>query len=305
MRRRLLIFSVGLALSITLKPILTTAQQNAEQQRGENQNLPPANGQNEQRQGNENRGDGGSIQPATNAPITTEHQITVISQPTTEPKQERSTQEPKTILSKFVNATVDQWPNVGILIVAAFTLRYAKRAYTANRDAANEAKRQADAAQDMLRLSHRPKLIVRKITIPAMDKLNNNRTPMGEITSEMNGWYEIANIGGTVAEIVHVKEGIHTDTHLPMERPDSSNAGRNIIKQLTAGEACRIEFPMVNLSETDTVDIMDKKADAFFIVSIEYLDGAHIKRTTSACRKWDQQVRRFVTVNNPDYEYAD
>lgn len=163
----------------------------------------------------------------------------------------------------------------------------------------------ANAADEMFRLTHRPKLIIRNVVIHGMAKLNS-QTPMNEQSTVLNGYYTVANVGGLPAILKKRKEGTWCDNKgLPMERPDRENPGKICSDVIAPGESREFSFHDMVLSAEDAVALVFQKTTAYFLVQIEYTDGAGIKRQTSACRKFFQDIKRFGRIEDPDYEYAD
>jgi hypothetical protein len=163
----------------------------------------------------------------------------------------------------------------------------------------------ANAADEMFRLTHRPKLIIRNVVIHGMAKLNS-QTPMTEQSTVLNGYYTVANVGGLPAILKKRKEGTWCDNKgLPMERPDRENPGKICNDVIAPGESTEFSFHDMVLSTEDAVDLVLQKTTAYFLVQIEYTDEAGIKRQTSACRKFFQDIKRFGRIEDPDYEYAD
>jgi hypothetical protein len=163
---------------------------------------------------------------------------------------------------------------------------------------------QTKITQKELRLTHRPKRIVRKIAIPALKSLNR-KSPMNDWTQEMKGYYWLANVGGLTATVTSTLEGIWVANGLPMEIPGEGDNGRKMNIILKPGESQKINHPDTVIPAEDAMDLIEGKANAFVIVRIEYIDEAGIIRNTSACRRYDPTTEQFTRVDNPDYEYAD
>jgi hypothetical protein len=164
--------------------------------------------------------------------------------------------------------------------------------------------RQTKATEELLRLTHRPKVVVRNIVIPELTKLNR-RTPMNEFTQKLTGYYTVANTGGIAATINHVIEGTWCEKGLPMERPDRKQPGRKVNIALAPGESKEVDFLSITLSERDATALIFGDSSAYFLVRIRYADEKGFVRETSACRKFDPDAMSFTRVDNPDYEYAD
>jgi hypothetical protein len=53
------------------------------------------------------------------------------------------------------------------------------------------------------------------------------------------------------------------------------------------------------------IDIINGTIKLYAMGWIRYADGQNVTRETRFCRIWNASERRFGTVDNPDYEYAD
>jgi hypothetical protein len=189
-----------------------------------------------------------------------------------------------------------QWALVPVTAIAAV---YAYRAFT-------QARRQADAADAMIRLTHRPRIIVRNVVIENIEKLNRSTSDRNLLDidfSDFKGHYTLANIGGTVAKQVHISHGIYVGTALPMERPATQTI--KPVPALQPGVAQSIALPAIALSPGNGVAVKNEKADIYWLSLIKYADELGNVRETSICRRFDRQAKRFVRVEDSDYEYAD
>jgi hypothetical protein len=160
---------------------------------------------------------------------------------------------------------------------------------------------QTKATQETLRLTHRPKIVVRNIVIPELARLNR-KTAMTQWTQNLTGHYTVVNTGGLPATITRLIEGTWCGKTLPMERPDRGHSGKTVAMKLSSGESREIDFGNIFLAAEDTVDLIDADTKAFFLVQVEYIDEERIKRRTSACRCFDPTTNAFTIEMNPDYE---
>ena len=103
-------------------------------------------------------------------------------------------------------------------------------------------------ARDSIKLTHRPKIIIRSVVIPWIEILNR-RTPMKTIASadldaeQLGGFFYAVNIGNQPATIIGLDEYMLFTDRLPMERPYESGKERRILNiKLQPGEACKIPF---------------------------------------------------------------
>jgi hypothetical protein len=153
-------------------------------------------------------------------------------------------------------------------------------------------------------LLHRPKITVRNVVVRGLEHLNRS-SPMSKWTQDLTGYYAVVNLGGTPAIIERVIEGAWVLKELPMERPDRNNVGREMRIHIKPGGSAEVNFEHITLSMDDTLDLIEGKSHAYFIARIQYSDTGKIRRETSTCRVFDPTLKRFVRVDNPDYEYSD
>ena len=110
MGRRLLIFIAGLALSITLKPTPTTAQQREAKQN--DAKLTPADRKAKKDQSDK---DAEKPEPIPPSPITIQGTVTAINQPSPEEKAEQAKKQAETVWERAL--APERWPDIGLVIV--------------------------------------------------------------------------------------------------------------------------------------------------------------------------------------------
>jgi hypothetical protein len=185
----------------------------------------------------------------------------------------------------------------GAIIVGLWTLWVIHRQTTA-------IEQQAGIMERQTVLAYRPKIVIRNIVIHGLEKLDR-QTPMNQWSTDLTGFYTVANVGGTPTTVRRIIDGAWVEKGLPMERPDRSNVGRTVNIPLAPGESIEIDFGHIALTGEDACDLIEGKSIAYFLGRIEYIDSSKIVRETSACRTFDPKVKHFIRVDNPDYEYSD
>jgi hypothetical protein len=231
--------------------------------------------------------------------------------PTTESRQNTGNQpsyadtEKAIVIRKPVTVTVkgDWWNytyvilNGCLVLIAAFGVCVAIGSLKA-------IERQAKSLKEEIRLTHRPRLIVRNIVIAGLENLNR-KTSMNKWSQKLTGYYTVANVGGLPATIQWIGEGAWVEKVLPMKRPDQEQPGRNVTVQLEPGESKQLNFGEIVFDVEDACDLIDGKSRAFFLARIRYRDLAGISRETGVCRVFDGTLQYFVRTDNTDYEYSD
>jgi hypothetical protein len=143
-----------------------------------------------------------------------------------------------------------------------------------------ETRHQADAAIETARtaasefaLSHRPKLIIRNVVLP-----------IGNTLELADGSFAVANIGDLPAEITNAHCEILIAKDLPMRRPYEENHIGNI------PTAAHVVNPF----------------NVYAVGYVRYVDKRHQNpRRTVFARIYDYRLKRFIPVEQSDYEYSD
>ena len=216
-----------------------------------------------------------------------------------EPNIEQETSDAKKQPQRFWERAFgpDTWSQWALVIFAGVAAGFAYMAFAATR-------RQANATEQMLLLTHRPKIIIRNVVIPEL-LITNRDTPMNQLTDTFEGYYYVANVGGQPATIRRTTEAIMTGPDLPMERPDKNLSERSISITLAPGESRKVSLDETTLPTQDVCLLINAEINAYLLLLIEYTDTTGTVRHTSACRKFDPASKCFVKVDNPDYEYTD
>ncbi len=311
MLRKLLISIAALALTITLKPIPTTAQVRNGQQpsrasqaassqaggqpaQGANQNQPTAN------QGGES---GTSV-------------VVTVNQPPTEPRQAEP--RPNTANNDGGGGGLANWFIVALTAVIALVgiLQWlsikrqadamdgqlaAMRAQltTADENTAIN-RRSTDLTYQALNMTHRARLTVRNVTID-----------LAFATSIKDGKAWVTNTGYGPAMILKAYATWIIEDRLPMENPAlAAIVGEHPIdKTLNSGEILQLDLPTtaeMDLSEYRALHERGTGTKSIYLVGVvKYRDNLTHLRRTFFCRRFDPQLQRFVKVDDPDYEYEE
>ena len=153
--------------------------------------------------------------------------------------------------------------------------------------------------------THRPRLLVRNIVVPQLDKLNRN-TPMNEMEEAyQQGFdvtFDVVNAGSTVGKSVSGSAHISITSALRMKHPDEKPF---IFGQLEGGES-RSETVRIDTLAPDLIcRLIDGDVLCYVIGVLRYEDSGGVKRKTGFCRKFNPDTARFEAEKNPDYEYTD
>jgi hypothetical protein len=169
-----------------------------------------------------------------------------------------------------------------------------------------ETRKTAEATRQSILLTHRPKLIVRNVVSPQLETLYPNLSPEEALRSNAGNWFEgyfqVANIGGTPAVIQSIHSNILIDGTLPMKRIYNINQINKI--RLEAGESKQIDLTRIQVSAETQGLLARDRIYVYVIGLIAYTDGLGIRRETAFCRRLDRTLQRLVTVQDHDYEYA-
>jgi len=157
--------------------------------------------------------------------------------------------------------------------------------------------------------THRPRLIIRRISLDEGD--GNYFTP-GRIHPKIQ--FIIANIGGSRATIIESNATFaRLDGLLPAIPPYSmeTNAIKCIVRE--AGQSDPPEF--LAIEDREIVRIIGGwkgctitsgySSPFYFFGYIQYRDDIDIVRRMTFCRRYNPAIKRFIDVNDPEYEYAD
>lgn len=207
MASRLIILTVGLVLSIVLRLLPVTAQQNVEPPKGSsspanrNQQNKPSNPQTQEPKSKPS--------DAPTGPVTIQGTITAIQEPSAEQKKRQSEEEAKSVWSKVF--APEQGPNLALtgiglvgVAIAIGTLKKMERQTKATEIAAEAARISSDVARDTLHITERAYLEV-------VDWRHDAISP----NVPLNISYGIRNSGRTPAFLLESYISRHIDPNAP------------------------------------------------------------------------------------------
>ena len=186
------------------------------------------------------------------------------------------------------------------------TRRYAKAAETGNKiaEASNEVahtrneliREQHKAAEFVFNTQHRPRLRVRKVSIPIIDDWD---LPLQNL-----GYFEITNIGGTEAMPLYVHVNIRTSVVFGRIGEDFKDCDPG--NELFPGDSFTAKIEDSVEWEPDLVDELRQGTKPLFVIgAVGYMDRLNYTYWTGFCRKYNPTTMRFDIVKDPDYEYED
>ena len=88
--------------------------------------------------------------------------------------------------------------------------------------------------------------------------------------------------------------------------PRDRGPGEQSSTTLNPGTSAPLGIKPVTLGPSDVSDILNLKKDFYIVGWVRYVDSLGNSRETSFCRRLrHDKPRRFVPIDDPDYEYAD
>jgi hypothetical protein len=185
----------------------------------------------------------------------------------------------------------------GIVVVAYFQMRDARRSIDSSVKAASAAAASAKAADRNIALAFRPRLVVRRISL---DKWEIGG--LGEVQ------YVVANVGASAGTIVESNATIYIlrQGALPPIPPYSdafNSMGNSIIHP----------GPGVTLKEASSFLVTDQDYDrvfrvprpALYLIGYIVYDGEGGRHHMAFGRKYDAASQRFVSAEDINYEYGE
>lgn len=174
-----------------------------------------------------------------------------------------------------------------------------QRALAVAEENSRAAKESARAANEAVELgnkqfiaAHRPKLIVRRVQVIVANVYMIR--------------YEMHNVGDTPAILVENSELIwlpsHDNKSSPPEYPPGSPQGTEIASGSFTVALCT---PPPEVQDEFIFRYEARERDCFFMGKITYRDKAGTIRNTAFLRQYDPATRRFLRVEDADYEYQD
>lgn len=176
--------------------------------------------------------------------------------------------------------------------------------------------RQADLAEKQHELqrwhdftTHRPKLIIRKVLL---DEESGDYFTQASRSPSIQ--FNVANIGGSRATIIKSNATFaKIDGRLPAVPPYSMDI--NTIK-CAIREAGQSDPPeTLDIEDVEVSHIVSNwrgktitngdSSQFYFFGYIQYSDGIGTVRRMAFCRRYNPATKRFVEIDDPEYEYAD
>jgi len=174
-----------------------------------------------------------------------------------------------------------------------------------SKEAVSITKESVDLARKEFISSHRPRLIVRNVTIkpPYVEGI-----PYA-LGKPLQIEWAVVNTGDTPSKIVSGNASLLVIDHLFDARTPYSDEPDNM-KGITLAPGGAYTFIMqddriVFENPSKWHCIINKEKILYFYGFITYQDDIGIERRTAFCRKYDPAVKKFVIVNDIDYEYND
>ena len=170
--------------------------------------------------------------------------------------------------------------------------------WIATKKSADAAKESVELVQKAFIATHRPKLRVHSIYLKKINPPPEKVVNGSYITYRLN--YSIDNIGGSHTTIT--KESL-TFKRLNQPLPIPLYAVPLLIKKTIAcGESIIESF---NVEESLICSNKERGLnDLYFFGHIDYLDNIGTTRRTAFCRRYSRETKRFVKVEDEDYEYG-
>jgi hypothetical protein len=217
----------------------------------------------------------------------------VVDQETTERQSDSPEKHPKNYLSRLFSP--ENLPNIGLFIVGFIGIGSAISTL-------KKIERQTAATEKSLILQFRPKVIIRGGHVVDADRLE-------EATME----FAITNIGASAATVLETELVAKLVNH---PTPTFSFFEQSFpISLLKLGPGMgHLHTVTLDKETTAAIQQMDfdhrnksgeGKKTILFAGTLQYRDELGILRRTGIFREYSAAKRRFVSLSDPDYEYAD
>jgi hypothetical protein len=168
-------------------------------------------------------------------------------------------------------------------------------------ESADAAKRSVELAREEFIATYCPRLIIRRINI----------YQSSDVSPEIH--YEIANIGGTQAKIIAINTRLWMPDSNSMPPITPEVIGDNDLGIiLESGSVLRNKQPVptqdcgllcMQLSYHAGESVQPEQSRTYFLGHIIYRDQLDRRFETGFLRQYDFSAKRFIAVNDPDYEY--
>lgn len=187
------------------------------------------------------------------------------------------------------------------------------------RDGLEETRKATKATTDAVLMTHRPKIIVREIDIPAtltMFKVGYPTNDPDEIQRILEhdlpsartlwGKFRITNKGNNSATIILIEAVIHIGAFLPVPNPCYGQELTLPSQKLVGGATVLIDFAPLAITSEETTRVRNGKLHIFALGKIVYIDDLGNGRRTGFAREFHMETGRFrVVKDEPDYDYVD
>ena len=198
------------------------------------------------------------------------------------------------------------WKQLGFMRDA---MRDGTEAAKAARDSADAGKIVAETARDDFISTHRPKLIVRRVSL--------NIAKGSGLADVLGVQFIVANLGDTRATIIEMNARLwlpEVSQNLPPIPPygQSTYPGLTIesgesptLTHYEHGLLARFEFRDGFAKTAMAAGGTDSGPALLFIGYVDYEDGLKRQRRTAFLRQYNFATQRFDPIPHPDYEYQD
>jgi hypothetical protein len=165
--------------------------------------------------------------------------------------------------------------------------------------------RQTAAIEKDLVLSQRPRIIVRNLYLA--DTGEYGQLAIGLcVNRPIIGQLSMVNIGGTTARIVEKFCEVRIDRPLPTKPTYEGVQGIKEETVILPGAFVAERFNREEeLTEPERADLQAGQRFLYVLGWIGYVDDIKIYRRMAFCRIFHTGNRRFVSTDDPDYEYSD
>ena len=174
-------------------------------------------------------------------------------------------------------------------------------------EAAEATKVSADAASKDLLLSHPPKIVIRRCKITTHNSIDCFHVNDVDENNLICGSFDIINIGRNTARISGVfTRFIASNSGLPMLFPYDNQREDKTCFEITPAWSFEYKIPQHKPHYLNQNPIL---TDGWVLYLVGWVDctkmnGDPVSRTYF-CRKWDANTRRFLRVNDQDYDSED
>jgi hypothetical protein len=181
----------------------------------------------------------------------------------------------------------------------------------ATQDAAENAKQSLELANKEFIASHRPRLRVHNVFTEEFGLIATAPGPGLPTTiarpgTPMRGALTATNVGESAATITDNYCMVFvTNEPLPMRPPYHLQMGNEFIADVRLAPDSSKIGDFIDHDGKTASTMSNAQRGTYVMGWIAYRDDNNIPRRMTFCRQWDGPLRRFVSVDNPDYERED